>query len=222
MMAMKRFSCLITLILLILTANVESQAWVFVSDYRDTGWQTFTYQTGSTGFTGTAGFVISNAVDNSAYSKLLLANLNYGGGGNNGNFQLGNLSGYSLVGNSFAQVVTSATDYYAVPYYSPTGGDFLEMRCVSAGVSTKAFQNYDKQSGTVGSILETAVDIPANSKFTFDWAFLAGDQMPYDDFSLFYLKDSHGNIVYSAGLGQIGHDPRPIAPGILFLLLGSP
>jgi hypothetical protein len=222
MMAMKRFSCLITLILLILTANVKAQAWVFVSDYRDTGWQTFTYQTGSTGFTGTAGFVISNAVDNSAYSTLLLANLNYGGGGNNGNFQLGNLSGYSLVGNSNATVVTSIKSYYGAVYNLPKGGYFLEMRCLSTGVSTKAFQNFDKQSGTIGSILETAVTLPANSKFTFDWAFLAGDQMPYDDFPLFYLKDSHGNIVYSTGLGQIGHDPRPIAPSILFLLLGSP
>ena len=34
---------------------------IYVADYGDTGWQTYTYTAGPGGFTGTVGFVVSNA-----------------------------------------------------------------------------------------------------------------------------------------------------------------
>ena len=66
---------------------------IYVADYGDTGWQTYTYTAGSEGFTGTVGFVVSNALDKSAYSELLLDNLSQGGGGINPGFETGHLIG---------------------------------------------------------------------------------------------------------------------------------
>ena len=59
-------------------------ARIYVPDYGDSGWQTYTYTAGPAGFTGTVGFVVSNVIDTSAYSELLLDNLSHGGAGNPG------------------------------------------------------------------------------------------------------------------------------------------
>ena len=66
--------------LLVLGSSLGASAWIFVGDQGDTGWQTYAYTAGPNGFTGKAGFVVSNAVDSSAYSELLLDNLSQGGG----------------------------------------------------------------------------------------------------------------------------------------------
>ena len=56
-------------------------------------------------------------------------------------------------------------------------------------------------------------------KFSFDWAFLGNDLSPYNDFSLFYLKDPHkGAIVFSELLAQIGSPPGVPIAAILLLL----
>ena len=72
--------------------------------------------------------------------------------------------------------------------------------------------------GTTGCILETSISLPPESRFTFNWAFLAGDQSPWNDFALFYLKDTNGKVVFSEGLAQIGAAPAPVSPAILLLL----
>ena len=106
---MKKMLIIIATVLLVLGFNYGASAWIYVPDQGDTGWQTYTYTAGPAGFTGTAGFVVSNVIDNSAYSELLLDNLSQGGGGTNRGFELGNLSGFALVGTSFANVSTSDT-----------------------------------------------------------------------------------------------------------------
>jgi hypothetical protein len=106
--------------------------------------------------------------------------------------------------------------------YGPTQGDwFCYLFGLGTGLNTSAFRNAVGQLGTAGSILETAISLSAGCSFIFNWAFLAGDMSPYDDFAFFYLKDRTGKTVFSAGLAQIGAIPNavPLPPG--FLLLGS-
>ncbi len=207
--------------MLLIIASASSEAWIGVPDMGDSGWQTYRYQVGPAGFNGTAGFVVSNAVDPSAYSELLLDNLSQGGGSSNRDFEKGNFSGYNFLGNSYGEVTDSVMSYTG-NLFGPTRGDyFAHLLGLGTGVDTSAFQNASQQPGTGGSILETDILLPANGSFTFDWAFLAGDLSPWNDFALFYLKDPLGNIVFSDGLAQIGEIPTqvPLPPGIL--LLGS-
>ena len=217
---MKKILIIIAMLLLLLSLKLEASACIYVSDQGDTGWQTYTYTAGSEGFTGTVGFVVSNVIDNSAYSELLLDNLSQGGGDANGGFELGNLSGYVLVGTSFATVSTSATAIGGYTY-SPTQGDFLaDLQGLYNGVATSQFYNATGQAGTVGSILEMDITLDDTGTFSFDWAFLGNDQSPWNDFVLFYLKDSNsGAIVFSVVLAQIGSAPVPIPASVL--LLGS-
>jgi hypothetical protein len=217
---MKKLLIIIVTVWLVLGINYGASAWIFVPDQGDTGWQTYTYNAGPGGFTGTVGFVVSNVIDNYAYPELLLDNLSQGGGGTNRGFELGNLTGYTLVGTSFATVSTSET---AVNYnsYSPTQGDYLAViQGLSNGVVTSQFMNANGQVGTVGSILETQITLGAGGKFSFDWAFLGNDFSPWDDFALFYLKNQNG-IVFSEGLAQIGTPAAPVPIPASVLLLGT-
>jgi hypothetical protein len=203
---MKKILILFANILLVLGFNIQASSWTYVSNQGDTGWQTYTYTAGPEGFTGVVGFVVSNVIDNSAYSELLLDNLSQGGGaeGINRGFEQGNLSGYDLVGQSFATVSSSATSISGTTY-NPTQGDSLaDLQGLSDGVTTSQFYNAPGQAGTVGSILETEITLDPGGTFSFDWAFLGNDQSPWDDFALFYLKDQSGAIVFSEGLAQIG------------------
>ena len=127
---MKKMLIIIATLLLMLGFNNRASAWIYVPDQGDTGWQTVTYAAGTAGFTGTVGFVVSNVIDNGAYSELLLDNLSQAGEGNR-SFETGNLSGYVLVsdnfGTSFATVSASETPdqwQYVLPHSSRLlGGD---------------------------------------------------------------------------------------------------
>jgi hypothetical protein len=222
---------ILTIIISVLLApglSYAAPAVVYVPNQGDTGWQTCTYTAGPKGFTGTAGFVVSNVKDTFAYSELLLDNLSQGGGGTNPGFELGNLAGYVLVedssGASFATVSTSETAVSG-NLYAPTEGDFLVViQGLANGVSTSGFGNATRQNGTVGSILETAITLAPGENLSFNWAFLGNDQSPYNDFALFYLKDPHtGSIVFIEILAQInqtGQTGKPELPiGALLLLL---
>jgi hypothetical protein len=219
---MKTILIVIISVLLAPGLSYGGPALIYVPDKGDTGWQTYTYTAGPEGFTGTAGFVVSNVKDRSAYPELLLDKLSQGGAGNSG-FETGNLSGFDLVGESFATVNTDDT---AVNYnvYNPTEGDFLAViQGLYNGVSTSQFSNASGQVGTVGSILETAITLAPGEKFSFDWAFLGNDLSPYNDFALFYLKDPQsGAIVFIellAQIGQAGQIGSPGVPNAVILLL---
>ena len=217
---MKKLLIVMGTVLLVLGFNYAASAWVYVPDQGDTGWQTYNYTVGSAGFAGSAGFVVSNVIDNYAYSELLLDNLSLGGGGTNPGFELGNLTGFNLLDTSFANVSGSetATNYNT---YTPTQGDFMAvLQGLYNGVTTSQFSNATGQPGTIGSILETALTLTPGTTFSFDWAFLGSDYSPWNDFALFYLKDQSGNIVFLDGLAQIGSAPAVPLPSTL-LLLGS-
>jgi len=214
---MKKMLIIIAMVLLGLGFNYGASAWIYVPNYGDTGWQTYTY-TAPGGFAGTAGFVVSNVKDNGAYPELLLDNLK-GSGGTNLGFENG-LTGYTLVGTSFANVSDSVTAYSYTTYTPTADYYFADLQGLSNGVNTSQFFNATAQVGTVGSMLETAITLSPGAPFSFDWAFLANDMSPYNDFALFYLKDQSGAIVFSEGLAQIGSAPAiPIPSSVL--LLGS-
>ncbi len=218
---MKKILVAITGVLLVLGLNCRASAWVYVPSQGDTGWQTYTYTAGPGGFNGIAGFVVSNVIDNSAYSELLLDNLSQGPTGNTG-FEAGNFSGYNLLGNSIVCADTYTWRMSANgTTYNPTEGYYLaDLMGLSTGVDTSGFQNASGQVGTVGAIMETNLSLTNKQPFSFDWAFLGNDSAPWNDFALFYLKDaSSGEIVFSQGLAQIGAAPVPDPPTLL--LLGS-
>ena len=217
---MKKMLIIMGTVLLVLSFNCAASAWIFVPDQGDTGWQTYNYTVGSGGFAGSAGFVVSNVIDNNAYSELLLDNLSLGGEGTNQGFELGNLSGYNLLGTSFANVTDSVTAYSYTTYTPTEGYYFANLQSLFNGVDTSQFFNAAGEVGTVGSILETAITLGAGTTFSFDWAFLGNDYSPWNDFALFYLKDQSGNIVFSEGLAQLGTAPPVPLPSTL-LLLGS-
>jgi len=216
---MKKMLIIIAMVLLGLGFNYGASAWIYVPNYGDTGWQTYTY-TAPGGFAGTAGFVVSNVKDDSGYPELLLDNLSQGGGiaGINRGFEKVNFSGYDLVGNSFANVSASETPISGNTYYTTQGDNLAVIQGLSSGVNTSQFFNATAQAGTVGSMLETAITLSPGAQFSFDWAFLGNDMSPWNDFGLFYLKDQSGAIVFSEGLAQIGA-PVPIPSSVL--LLGS-
>jgi hypothetical protein len=217
---MKKMLIIIATVLLVLCVNYGALAWIYVPDQGDTGWKSYTFTAGSGGFTGSAGFVVSNVIDTYAYPELLLDNLSQGGKGTNRGFELGNLTGFTLVGASFANVSASET---TVNYttYTPTQGNFLAViQGLYNGVTTSQFSNATGQVGTVGSILETAITLNPGAHFSFDWAFLGNDFSPWNDFARFYLKDANGGMVFSEGLAQIGSAPAVPLPSSI-LLLGS-
>jgi hypothetical protein len=215
---MKKLFFVGLLLLILGSMGVKAEAWVFVPDQGDTGWQTYVYNPGPAGFTGTAGFVVSNVIDNSAYSELLLDNLSHGGGGTNRGFELGDYSNFELLGTSDGIVTSLPVTAISYNVYQPVQGDYLSyQRALATGASTATFFNANGQAGTVGSIMETAISLAPGDNLSFSWAFLGNDISPWNDFSLFYVKNQEGAIVFSDGLGQIGSAPAVPAPSALIL-----
>jgi hypothetical protein len=194
-----------------------------VPDQGDTGWQTLVYDPGPGGFTGTAGFAVSNVIDDCAFSELLLDNLSHGGDGGNRGFEVGNYSDFNLLGDSYGEVTSQPVITLNFREYTPVEGEYLgHLFSLAPGESTAAFRNAQGQPGTVGSILETPIFLAPGERFSFNWAFLGNDYRPCNDFSLFYLKDQSGVMVFSQGLGQIGSPdpvPNPAMGAIISLLL---
>jgi hypothetical protein len=216
---MKKMLTIIATILLVLGFNYGASAWIYVPDQGDTGWKSYTYTAGSGGFTGSAGFVVSNVIDDGGYSELLLDKLSQGGGGTNRGFELVNLWGYDVLPSSaFADVYPSRTSALGTVYYPTEGYILADLMGLSSGVDTSGFHNATGEAGTIGAIMETGIALAPGANFSFDWAFLGNDKIPWNDFALFYLKDPSGAIVFSEGLAQIG-SPVPIPSSVL--LLGS-
>ena len=212
----------LAVLLAVLGAATPGWGWLCLPDQGDTGWRHYAYVADTSGFTGTAGFVVSNAVDNAAFSELLLDNLSQGGGWANRGFESGNYTNYTLVDTSYGEVTATPVAAMSGRIYSPTQGENMSHQyALEIGVSTAQFQNGSLQAGTVGSILETPIALGPGDSFSFDWAFLGNDQSPWNDFALFYLKEQvQGTIVFIGGLAQIGVAPIPIPSSVLLVGTG--
>jgi hypothetical protein len=228
---MKKILIVIISALMASGSSFVASAPIYVADYGDTGWQTYSYTAGPGGFTGTAGFLVSNVKDEYAYSELLLDNLK-GGGGTNPSFEDGHFAGYIFVDQlpqmSFGNVTDSVTAYSYTGYSATDGMYFTDLQGLHLpnlywGINTSQFHNGTGQAGTAGSILETPITLAPGGKFSFDWAFLAGDKSPWNDFALFYLKDPQtGSIVFIQLLAQIGQkNLRGVPIQAILLLLNA-
>lgn len=96
----------------------------------------------------------------------------------NGNFSAG-LTGWSTQGN------VSTSSGYAV------------LTSAGSGVSTGSF------GGTNGSILSQAINASAGDTISFSYNFLAGDYLPFNDFSL-VVGDSNTLLSNVASVGNYG------------------
>lgn len=107
---------------------------------------------------------------------------------NNLGFESG-LTGYNVVGN----VVTDTSHN---GYTATEGKNFA--RLTAEGTQTGGL------GGTDGAILSTTVAFNAGDALSFDWAFLAGDYLPYNDFSIF-IADTQYKLSDVAAVGDYGN-----------------
>jgi len=85
------------------------------------------------------------------------------------------LTGYTTAGD-----VSTVGGAVAVggTVYSPTEGASM-AQLTGCGVNTAQY------GGTCGATMTTTLTLYAGQSFSFDWAFLGGDYIPFNDFSLF-------------------------------------
>jgi hypothetical protein len=102
----------------------------------------------------------------------------------NGSFETGDFTDWTIVSyGGSANVVTSANASNDTPYSATDGNYFADLE----GTSFVA-QN---QSWNAGDVL------------TFDWAFLAFDFNPFNDYSLFTVYDQSNNMIDSVSLASV-------------------
>jgi hypothetical protein len=188
----------------------NASALIVVSDYGETGWQLYSH-TFDSDWTGRIGFAVSNYGDTGLNSVFLLDNLSHGPDGNSG-FENGDLDGYDLEGDVTVEssfVSSQGNDY------SPTEGSYM-ARLLANGADTSVYYG-----GTTGAYLwSPEYSFETGDIFSFSWAFLAFDYVPFHDFS-FLLVEEDGEIVYTEQLAQIGIIPEPATMSLLgFGLLG--
>ncbi|MCK9376926.1 MAG: hypothetical protein M0P73_12325 [Syntrophobacterales bacterium] len=192
-----------------------ASAWIIVPDYGETGWQSYTYTAGAGGFSGTAGFLVSNHGDTDNDSGLLVDNLSQCSQAGNQSFELGNYDGYTLGPASNGTVTQGPVNSDSGTPYLPADGEWMSYQLSNDDPTPAIFLNAYGNVGTNCSYLETGITLLEGESFTFDWAFLAFDYAPFQDFSKFYLKDAGGDVVFQNGLGQL----VPVPPAVV--LFGS-
>ena len=203
---------------------------IIVPDYGETGWQrrpfTITQddlEPDKNSITTYVGFAVSNYGDTELDSTLLIDNLSIG---TNRGFENG-LTGYTVVDNDAGSVsvVSSAVSYNGNTYLPTEGNNFAKIIAGGdddnnvTGADTTAFGGTDGAYLLVTKLITLHVgDTPS-----FDWAFLARDYMPYEDFA-FFLHTNTSDIPSSPVidddyevLAKIGAVPEPAT----LLLLGS-
>ena len=162
--------------LLVMSGN--AYAFLSVPSFGDTGWQTYTH-TFETAWTGRVGFLVSNSGDKLVDSEMLVDNLNFGPTGNRG-FENSpeHFAGYDAT-NGDITVVSSDTAASG-NVYTPTENDFMARISSLNGIFDSTVLG-----GTNAAVLWLTDDISVEAGQTvqFDWAFLARDYMPFQDFA---------------------------------------
>ncbi|MDD5574534.1 MAG: PEP-CTERM sorting domain-containing protein [Candidatus Omnitrophica bacterium] len=209
----------------IFLAAQSAFAWVIVGDYGDTGWQTFshTFSTNDGAWTGQIGFLVSNVDDEDFDSVLLIDNLNVkdaaGASLLSNGFGSGTLAGFTSSGT--VEVVESAAAASGTVYNSTDGNSYM-AKLTASGTDTSAYFS-DEYFGTDGAILwlDEEQTFEVGYTVSFDWAFLAMDYAPFNDFSLLLHPNSTGDEVdyyeYD-GLGKIGGSGVVPEPASMVLL----
>lgn len=180
----------------------SAQAVMLVYSYGETGWQTFSY-TFTSGFSGYLGIGVSDQGNALNSSQVLIDNLQGMGPVANSGFELGNFSGYTLAGTGS---VVSTANSYAGNVYNPTEGGQMAL-LTADGISMSMF------GGTDGAGIVYGITAGIGDKVSFDWAFLAQDALPYEDFSFLVAFSATGQPVQYESLARISHvsEPAPVA-----------
>jgi hypothetical protein len=210
----KTFLILAVALMLAVSFVTASSAWVIVGDYGETGWQSFSFTStqanGAWDYGATLTFGVSDALDSVLNSQLLIDNVkvtcNYSGyyvhfaeSFESGLGQFAADGGYGS-----AATVTSALSSLGNSYV-PTNGESMAKLISTKEILSNAFAMHGPNDEYYGP-----------TTITFDWAFLAMDYMPFEDYSYAILKYSDGSSEYFQ-LGKIGV-PEPLS--ILLLGLG--
>jgi hypothetical protein len=210
---MKKLLMFVLMIGLMVGVSSNAYAWVVVGDYGDTGWQTYS-DTMQEGWIGTGGFLVSNYGDTNLDPVLLIDNIKFG---NNYSFESGGLTSFTAAGN--VTVVTSATASNGT-VYAPTDGSYMALLTPAGSlVDTGAY------GGTNGSTLwlNDVLSFATGQTISFDWAFLAYDYMPFEDFSLLLHQASANSpgepgVFGTEELGKIGAGAGVPEPASMTLL----
>lgn len=183
-----------------------AQGVILVNSYGETGWQTFSY-TFTSDFSGYVGIGVSDQGSTINGSQMLIDNLQGMGQANNSGFELGNFGGYTLAGTGS---IVSAANSYAGNVYNPTEGGKMAI-LTADGVNMSMFGGTDG-AGIVYNITATTGD-----EVSFDWAFLAQDALPYEDFSFLVVFSAAGQPVQFESLAKIGRVSEPASVALIGL-----
>ena len=106
----------------------------------------------------------------------------------NGGFETGNLTGWSTwidpIDQGSVNVVTSQTASDGTLYQPPEGDYFASIMATAEVIQSNLQWN-------AGEVIE------------FSWAFLAEDYLPYNDYSIFTIEESEGNLIHQVTLGDV-------------------
>jgi hypothetical protein len=102
----------------------------------------------------------------------------------NGGLETGNFSGWSTSGYGSETVVSSVKPVMLPVVYSPTEGSYFANLYADATLSQNTSWN-------------------AGDKLSFDWNFVANDYLPYNDWSIFEIRDSGNHVISPVSLADI-------------------
>ena len=100
----------------------------------------------------------------------------------NGSFETGDFNGWTTTGGGGQSVVSSVGVLSTT--FSPTDGDYLARLIAD-------------------STLTQGVSWDAGDAVSFDWNFIALDFMPYNDYSIFEVRDSGGSPIFGLTLADV-------------------
>jgi hypothetical protein len=204
----------ITLASALMVSPMVAHAEIIVPDYGETGWQSYSLTNDlSDPFIGSFGIGVSNLTDNVGASVLLVDNLGIGPAGNQG-FELGDFTGYGVNGNGATVGTTYDSD--GGTSYLPT--QLTHMAILAANDGSPSADTSAFFDGTDGTWITFPIALAPGASITFDWAFLAFDGSPFEDFVFVAAwQDIDGQIemVFLDQLARIAAVPEPTSLALL-------
>lgn len=135
--------------------------------------------------------------------SVVINGANEAGGALHG-FESGDFTGWSVLGNAFV-----GSEHYS---YVPTEGNYMGGLFGSGamaadiasflGLEADALDLLGNGYVTEGSAMKTTLDVKAGDIVHFDWAFIATDYLPFNDFAVAVIGD--GQLLELADIAAVG------------------